>query len=116
MSDYPPYKFSILDFESIRDDERLRPYLLNFMPMIEFNLSIRIGPGRGQIPVGTNPGDEIQFGKGYDRLKTWLLLSNESLFWDPKTNKTTQIKVLSRLNKLQKTFCLSSFIIYFQIF
>jgi hypothetical protein len=104
------------EFESIRNADILGPYLSNFMPMIEYNLSIRVGTNRGQIPESTYAGNTQQFGKGYDRLKTWLLLSNESLFWNPKTNRNTKIEGLSRLTKLQKTLCLAAFIIYFQVF
>jgi hypothetical protein len=103
------------DFERIRNNERFRLYLPGFKSIINHNLKKQIETG--QIPQGTNEGDTEQFAKGYDRLKTWLLLSNESLFWNPETDTYREIRNLSRINVPNaKAFCLAAFIICFQVF
>ena len=103
------------DFERIRNNEILGQYLFGFKSTINHNLKKQIDTE--QIPQGTNEGDTEQFAKGYDRLKTWLLLSNESLFWNPKKDTCREIRNLSRINVPNaKAFCLAAFIICFQVF
>lgn len=60
---------------------------------------------------------EKQFSKGLDRLKSWLLLYNHSIYWHPYTKKHEEYAAdFANLSKNQKIFCLSVLMILFQVF
>ena len=109
---------------SVRNyDEITREFgqnLNGFLSVVEFNLSERSPP-----LSPTDLGSVLQFGKGYDRLKSWLNIAglnpdyryrDASYFWSPITNEMVLVKYLSDLNKSQQNFCLAALIIYFQVF
>ena len=109
---------------SVRNyDEITREFgqnLNGFLPVVEFNLR-----ERSQLLSPTDLGSVLQFGKGYDRLKSWLNMAglnpdyryrDASYFWSPITNEMIPIKYLLDLNKSQQNFCLATLIIYFQVF
>jgi hypothetical protein len=112
------FQFSVHTFDEI--EREFGPDLNGFLPVVVNNLSQRGRP----LPL-SELGSVHQFGKGYDRLKSWLNLAGLnpnprynglSQFWSPITNELITIKSLNQLDKLQKIFCLSAFIVYFQVF
>lgn len=109
---------------SVRNyDEITREFgqnLNGFLPVVEFNLRERTQP-----LTPSDLGSVRQFGKGYDRLKSWLNIAglnpdyryrDASYFWTPITNEMIPVKYLLEVDKLQQNFCLAAFIIYFQVF
>lgn len=82
--------------------------LLSFKEFIYYNAEIR--------NISHDAIDK-QFSKGLDRLKSWLLLYNHSIYWHPYTKKTQEYAAdFANLNRNQKTFCLTVLMILFQVF
>ena len=112
------YRHSVSNYDEITRE--FGPNLNGFLPVVEFNLNERSRP-----LSPTDLGSVRQFGKGYDRLKSWLNLAGLNpdyrnrdvpYFWSPITNEMIPVKYLSDLNKLQQNFCLAALIICFQVF
>ena len=58
-----------------------------------------------------------QFSKGIDRLKSWLLLYENNLSWNPYTNATGCYETaFAILNDKEKTLCLTVLMIVYQVF
>lgn len=60
---------------------------------------------------------EKQFSKGIDRLKSWLLLYLNNVYWNPNTNPYGCYEPeFANLNEKERTFCLTALMIVFQVF
>jgi hypothetical protein len=82
--------------------------LLNFKEYIDYNASIR------NISIYSF---EKLFSKGSDRLKSWILLYNHSVYWHPVNNKfKIHDPMFEHMEHSKKIFCLTVAMIAFQVF